>query len=394
MYPKSATSVVAIFGTKQSSRWKTLLFLLGVLCIVVFFHRKLESPVIRWDFQLYYTAGHMIAEGQSSSLYDFAAQADFQNRYVDPSRVVVMPDRPFFYPAATALVFVPLVWLPLDAAYIIWIAVNLLLLWMAVRLLQKEAILPENDWPLIGALLSLPVVSCLLQGQLSIVALFLYTVSFVLARRNRMFLAGLAVGLIAIKFQLMVGFTAIVLIRRCWRFFGGIVTGASAVAIVSVLLVGWRQLLHYRILLRDNLYHQSFRLPEAMINIRGLERMVTGHEAPVGVAVISAAVLIFAAAAWRNEERGFAVAVIATVLTAYHAYAQELTLLFLPLAITVDGLEWNLSRAAAVLIAIPLCTFFPFMFGWHGVTGVMFSMLLTGVMYVRAGRYAQEALVH
>jgi Glycosyltransferase family 87 len=383
------------FGTKHqpSRRWGALFFLAGAAALVMHFHIKLEGPTVRWDFQQFYTVAHMIADGQGSRIYDFSAQAEFQMRYVDASRTVDFPDWPFLYPAATALLFVPLIWLPLNVAYGVWIAVNLLLLWRVVQLLQQEAILPDNDWPLIVAITSAPVVVCLMHGQLSILVLFLYTSSFVLARRNRAFLAGLVVGLAAIKFQLILGFVLIMLLRRCWRFVAGAVTGGAGVAAISALVVGPRQFLKYPEFLHHYAYHPRVAMPDVMVNIRGLLRLAEGHEPGIAiVAAISAAVIVGAAVFWRDEERGFALALIVAVITSYHAYPQELTLLLLPLALALKGLEWTLPRALLALLAFPILTYVPLMLRWHGLTGVLAFAILTVIMQLR-GRFT-SVLIH
>ena len=369
-------------GMQRSRHWNTLFFLAGVLGITVFFHIRIEKPAFRLDFQQFYIVGHMIADGQGARIYDMSAQAAYQMRYVDASRPVDFPDAPFLYPAGTALPFVALAWLPLNVAYAVWTALNLLLLWRTARLLQREAILPDNDWPLIAVITSAPIVFCLLHGQLSILALFLCTTSFVLMRRGRIFLAGLAVGLIAIKFQLMLGFVAIMLFRRCWRFVAGAAVGGACIAILSALVVGERQFLKYPEFLRQYAYHPRVAMPELMVNIRGLLCFASGHESPIWVvAGISAVLILGAAFFWRNQEEGFALAMIVTVLTAYHAYPQELTLFLLPLALAVRGIDWSLPRTLVVLIGMPILTFVPLILRWHGITGVLAGLILTVVLW-------------
>lgn len=348
---------------------------------------KQESPVV--DFQEFYIAAQMIRHGDATRLYDFAAQAAYETKYVDPARSVAVPSNPFLYPAATALPFLPLTSLTLNAAWAVWLGVNLLLLLAAIRLLQSELSIPQDHWPLIVALLCAPVISGLWVGQVCFLLLFLYSVGFVAMRHNRLFLAGFAVGLTALKFQLMIGFVFILLLRRCWKFVAGLAAGAFVVAGLSALIIGSRQLLAYPDFLRHSAFHRRVAMPMIMPNLRGLLAVFIGREPPIWlVAAISAVLILWAAKAWRNTERGFSLALIATVLTAYHAYVQELTLLLIPLAAAAHGLQWNRPRAVAILLIVPAVTGILFAVGAEALIGVFSSLLLIGLFAANDKRLA------
>ena len=196
-------------------------FLAATVAIFVGAHFALEDPATRWDFQQFYIAAQMERHGDGNQLYNFAAQAAYQQKYVDRSRHVLEPDYPFLYPGAVALLFLPLAWLPLPIAYILWTVMNVALLFLSVRIIQKEVGLGGGEWPLFVALLFAPVAVCLLHGQLSLLMLFLYSSSLAELRRGNTILAGLFVGLGTLKFQLVLGFLAIMMMRRAWRFLVG-----------------------------------------------------------------------------------------------------------------------------------------------------------------------------
>jgi multidrug transporter EmrE-like cation transporter len=125
---------------KHSGVNRVVLFCFVALLTLVYTakHIEAESPTFRWDFQMFYMAAQMIRHGEAAKLYDFSTQAASQMRYVDPTRLVKSPDLPFVYPAATALLFLPLAWLPLTAAYAVWTACKVLLLVATLRLLQRN----------------------------------------------------------------------------------------------------------------------------------------------------------------------------------------------------------------------------------------------------------------
>ena len=197
-------------------------FLILLTLVFVEIHFSADSLGLRWDFQEFYIVAQMIRHHEAGKLYDFATQAAYQMRYIDPSRAVDEPDLPFLYPAATAIIFLPLAWLPLKTAYAVWTLCNLGLLMATVRVLQRHLRIPDGDQPLFVALLFTPVFHCILNGQLSILVLFLYAIGFGLMREDRPLLAGCIIGLAALKFQLIVGFVAVLALRRCWSFVAGV----------------------------------------------------------------------------------------------------------------------------------------------------------------------------
>ncbi len=340
---------------------------------------KQHSPIV--DFQQFYLAAQMVRHGDAAKLYDFNAQAAYETHYANPARPVTVPSNPFLYPAATVLPFLPLAWLSLNQAWTAWLGVNLLLLLASVRLLQRELAIPQGEWPLAIALLCAPVLSGLWGGQVCFLLLLLYTLAFVAMRRPWLFLAGFAVGLAALKFQLMIGFVLVLLLLRCWKFVAGAAVGSCVIAGLSALIIGPRQLLGYPDFLRHAAFHRRVAMPMIMPNIRGLLALTAGNEPPVWVvAAISAILIIWAAKAWKNTERGFALAMIVTVLTAYHAYVQELTLLVIPLAVAAQDLEWSSARAVGVLMAVLAVNGILFWVGAAALMSLSSALLLIGLL--------------
>ncbi|MBZ5616963.1 MAG: DUF2029 domain-containing protein, partial [Acidobacteriia bacterium] len=336
-----------------AKRLAVFFFLVGVVVVFTQAHVKWETATVHWDFQQFYIAAQMLKHGDASRLYDFRAQVEYQARYVDATRIETAPDYPFLYPAATALLFFPTAWMSRAAAYALWTGCNMWFLFASTRRLQRELGLGGSDWLLFSALFFLPVPICLLHGQLSLLLLFLYTHAFALVRRERLFLAGFLVGLAALKFQLMVGFVLILLLRKAWKFVAGAAVGGFVVAAISALVIGWRQLLAYPAFLHSVAYHPRVGMPRGMVNIRGLLDLF-GHREPAVwlVAVLSAIVILSAAWFGQDVEVAFALALIAAVVTAYHAYPQEISLLILPIAVAVRRMPWRPSEVSALLLVM------------------------------------------
>lgn len=380
-----------VSATRANLAAVVVLAVLGSL--IVTFRKPLADYAHCWDFNEFYIAGQIIRNGATAEFYDFAAQARFQVQYVGPTAIADMPEEPFLYPAATAVPYLPLAWLSLKAAYAFWIAVNCFLLLVSVRRLQREFVLPQGNWPLVLALLAAPVFIGLVGGQVIFIVLLLYVLALQAMRRERIVLAGFFVGLIALKFQLMVGFVLILVLRRMWKTIGGVIAGGAVIGAVSALMVGWDQMVRYPTFIRNAAYTRHVAFPTFMVNIRGFLALFTGDEPRVWlVAAISVVVIAAAAWAWRDTETGFAVAIIATLLTAFHEYPQELTLLLIPLAIAAERVVWTRERRIAAFLLVPAITFGLFSVGAQGLLGVTCAAVLLGMLFANRRQPAPMSL--
>ncbi len=310
-----------------------LVFLLLITAILIITHNARESASGRhWDFQAFYLGAEMVSHGEGSRLYDFNDQAAAQMRYVDPTRQVALPDMPFLNPAATTLLLLPFAKFSMAAAYAAWTAINILILVMTVRLLQKVLPLPRDNRPLLAAILFYPAFDCLLRGQVSILILFLVALAFYFLIQSRPLLAGFVLGLAILQFQVVLGLLAVLALRRM----------ASVVAGVSVLITGWRAAAHYPAYLRQVAFHERVSYTPSMVNLRAMLWHLLRHEPALWlVALLSLALLILAALTWNDIAAGFSIAVTLSVLTSYHAHYEDLSLLILPFAVLLPRVRWN-----------------------------------------------------
>lgn len=336
---------------------------------------KFGDRKARLDFSQFYCSAQIIRQGLGRKLYDLRTQIEFQSR--------VAPVHAFYnHPPFEALLFLPFTYLCYHAAYILWTLVSLGLLVYAARLIESrtKVSLAVSQYASVHADFGLalvifltfgPATTCLLIGQDSMLTIFIYTVTFVLLKRGRDFQAGCVLACGLFKFQFIVPFVVILLLRRKWSFLKGFAAIATLLVLVSTLVSGFQALVGYpRFLLADRTYQQVAGFePEYMPNIRGLLYLATNRRVPtpvfgVLVAALSALALWWAARNWRDEHFGlsFSAAVIATLLASYHLYNYDLTLILLPIAIICGELARRgrllsspvLTAALVVLFLPPL----------------------------------------
>lgn len=316
-------------------------------------HKNAEGSARRWDLQAFYLGAEMVRHGEGHEIYDLHEQAEAQNRYVDLTKHASLPERPFLYPSAILVLFLPFAWFPMWLAYAFWTAVSLLMLGAALHLLQKALVLNANGWAMMAALFFAPVDVCLMKGQVSILILFLISCGFYFLTRDRPLLAGFLFGLATVKFQVVLGLFAVFLLRRLWRVTAGAALGSLCVFFLSILFSGWRATVFYPKFLLQVVYDHGVAHTDISISLRGMLWSLSHHEAPGWLAaILSIAVVTLAAVVWRDVRTGFSIALIASLLTSYHAHYEELCLLLIPALVLVAKAGWNATLG--VILAVVL----------------------------------------
>lgn len=319
-----------------------------VLHAWMFFSLRREIATGYPDFTIFYTAGKCILQGQGRQLYDletqFAIQREFASEVKHRENAL-----PFNHPPFEALLFAPLARLPYVAAYLVWVVFNIALIlgfWILLRprLPRLHHFLPAL--PLLAMFGFFPVIIALLQGQDSILLLFLYGLVFSALATGRNFAAGLCLGLALFKFQLVLPFVLVLLVRRQWRAVAGFVVAAFGLLVLSAAVVGWSGVMAYPgfVLGLSRSGAQAGIDPRAMPNLRGLVAgalHLAGLPATVLIIALSIALLALAAHWWRVQPRrqfmlGFSLCLTVTIITSYHMLTHDLSLLILAILLLAE----------------------------------------------------------
>lgn len=290
---------------------------LGVAAIAI----AHQAGDAHFDFGVFYYAAHMVFEGARHALYDLPTQRAFQSQFHRP------PELLFCYPPFVVIPFLCVARLPIEVAFIIWTAASLVLFTWSVRTLANSAGLRYGNWPVLVSLAFMPIASSLGHGQLSIFVLSAYVLTYLLWRQGRPFLGGLVLSIAEFKFQLVVGFVGVLLLKRKWRELLGFGTGTAVFVSLSILVSGVPELLRYPAFLLQGNGDIGSDLHK-MACWRGLLSLVGADNAPL-VAVLSVLTIIFAARLWRTLDTGFSAAILATILVSYHLSPEDLSLLLI-----------------------------------------------------------------
>ncbi len=289
------------------------------------------------DFTIFYTSARLLRSGEASGLYNLATQYRMQLTFTHvPIRQGPLP---FNHPPFEALLFVPFTLLEYWPAYLLWTALNLIMLAVSVTFLRRHFSQLAAVSPLflgLGAIAFFPVAIGIMQGQDTILLLLLFVLAVICLDRGNDAVAGalLAAGLF--RPHMVVPLVVLLAIRR-WRVLVGFAPVAFVLAGISVAIMGWRGPLAYvRFVLHvEGTSARAFG-PEVVPNLRGLVANLPG----LGASGPWAAVLIFASSmvvfflALRRIHNGrdsvifsSSLAAVTTILVSFHALVYDLSLL-------------------------------------------------------------------
>src|SRR5262249_27312467 len=151
-----------------------------------------------------------------------------------------------------------------------------------------------------------PVTTCLLIGQDSMLLLFVFSITYVLLKKNYCFSAGCALACGLFKFQFVVPFALVLLFRRRWQALQGFSLVGALLFILSLAISGVDALSAYHRLLFQEKIFQVLGDLAYVPNIRGLLGVVFGNQTSgrylILIAICSLLVLWIAARNWRQEQ--------------------------------------------------------------------------------------------
>jgi Glycosyltransferase family 87 len=292
----------------------------------------------RADFRHLYTAGYMVRTGHGNELYDFDANLRFQNQLVSRQDVALT----FNHLAFEALLYVPLSILRFRSAYLVFLALNLALIFIIAQIAAPYLGHLRQEWQLLPVAVFvcfLPTAITLIQGQDSIILLSLMVLTAVALKNNRDILAGLLLALTLFKFQFAIIIILFLFAWRRWRTVGAFIVGCGVVVALSLVITGFSSPItygRYLLAMSTNLgtSHQQFIYgidPAQMPNIRGtvygvLHSFIPNRGLQWITAVLSVLIILL-----NKLKRSFESAVLLSVICSYHCMIHDAIILLIPL---------------------------------------------------------------
>ncbi|KFG97917.1 membrane protein [Burkholderia paludis] len=282
------------------------------------------------DFSVFWTASHLVLHGHAAAAYD--PSSFMQAELAQFDAYLQHRPLPWLYPPTMLLFVAPVALVPFLPAYFLFFAGSLLCYAFAVsRLSGLRAHLPVPRAAALVVVAYSAVCMAALFGQNSILTAGIAALALHLLGR-RPIVAGLLIGLLAIKPQLAVVFPFVLVAARAWRTFAAAALSATLFAAAGIALAG-PGALHGLSLALSTVRDQHFMLPSYWLASPTPFAALRLAGAPVSAALAAqAAVALLALAAavdvWRRTRdmrlRG-AVLAVATLLTTPYLWNYELT---------------------------------------------------------------------
>jgi hypothetical protein len=322
-------------------------------------HERIQTT----DFVNFYAAATIVREGHGAQLYRRETQDPVLKSILGRS----VTDY-FLHPPFEAVALIPLSFLTIERAFVVWTLANLALLGLLPLLFAKCVSFVDRRLylGLLGFVFA-PVMTGLALGQDSILVLFIITAAYLLYAKGRDFSSGLVLALATVKFQYIVILALLLFFSRKLRLIGGLMAGCGFLALASALVTGPAALVEYfRFVFTYNLHggYGSIR-PALMVNWRGLFAGMgwTSHTQAYS-AVGSVLLLILGIACSRsvraveNPDLAFSLFVAIALAASPYAHFQDATILLLPIFLAMDsvlsgrtgGTEGKVIAASCVLM--------------------------------------------
>jgi hypothetical protein len=299
------------------------------------------------DFLSFYTGAYMTSHGELARLYDPDAQLAVE-RQLAPSTVELVPFvRPPFY----ALILAPLGWLPLGTAFVCWI------------LLQAGVLIACLRWgwqrfgttAVVFGALSMPAALGIAHGQDCALFLAVLIASYSLAEERREWTAGMMLGLLLVKFHLVLLWPLALIAQRRWKMLAGFAATGAVTAGISLAMIGVEGARAYVRLLQNPDLPALSPAPEFMIGLPGLGANFGLSSNFAYAAAVAPIAILLLVAVWRAPWwRVYAASTAASLLVAPHVYGYDAALLLLGLWLTVFRAGLQPTRMVALWLFTPL----------------------------------------
>jgi hypothetical protein len=204
------------------------------ICLALTYALNIATPSLKdragqikgTDFANFYALGSLALTGQHQSLYDPLALRDYSTALLpELAGTYYLP----IYGPQVALLFAPFSLLPYSLSLVLWIVLITAMFVGCCWLFWRDCpSLRDDTVTVVVVAVSAPAFFNLIaHGQNSAIALVCFTAAYFALRRERSFLAGLAIGSLVFKPQLGLVAACVFVLSREWRIIFGAVTGAA-----------------------------------------------------------------------------------------------------------------------------------------------------------------------
>src|SRR3989344_6476211 len=324
----------------------TPLIIIYSIFIVVYYFVFLTASLspLAIDLVSFLTGAGIMRAGESKLLYDVNIQFGQQLAIVAPfEKTNLLPFRSL---PLTALMFLPLSYLPLTSAYWVMVIVNFMLLFVSTSLLAKS-VKNERHGKIIYLLpfFFLPTAfSIILSQYLSLIFLILTLVYLSLKRENEFF-CGMLTSLLIIKLQFILFAPFVfILAKKRTKFLLGFLTGLISMLALIFAITGFVRMARYPMFLTVTETVEYGSRYWHMYSLGAFWQFVFGNFGKNFFLIVNFLLYLFSLAFfWKkknlNLEMLFSAAILLTLFFSPHTLTHDLMVLMLPVFLLLSKLR-------------------------------------------------------
>jgi alpha-1,2-mannosyltransferase len=189
----------------------------------------LQGKPLGSDFLGFWTAASLVKNGHPDWAYSLSKMHAVEKMIIGPT----VPGMPWLYPPTFLLVVWPLAYIPYPLAIILWIAITMLAFVLVVNRIAPH---PLTPW----LILAFPgTFQNLIHFQNGFLSAALLGGGLLLMSRSPV-LGGVLLGLLSYKPHLAVLIPIALIAGRHWRTLAGAAVSASALALATLPVMGWK----------------------------------------------------------------------------------------------------------------------------------------------------------
>lgn len=325
------------------------------------------------DFVNFYAAATLVRAANGPMLYHAETQEPVLRSILGRESHNYFLHPPFF-----AAAMVPLSYLKIERAFVVWTLFNLALIGLLPIILAKCASFVART-PVLGlvGMVFFPILTALALGQSSIVLLFILCIGYMFLARKHDFAAGLVFALGTIKFQYVLVVMGFLLIARKFRVVAGFVAGGAVLLLASLLVVGFAGFAQYFRFLREFSLHEGYgamHLAE-MVNWRGIfagmgwmTHIQTYSAVGSALLIILGIVCARSSRAAENQDLAFSLYVAIALTASPYAFSHDAAILLLPIFLAMDSVVSRRISGTAAKVLAAVCVL---VFAWPIILLIM-----------------------
>jgi Glycosyltransferase family 87 len=293
------------------------------------------------DFVQFYSAAIM-SRVNPDKLYDSDAQKDIQKQFSQRARNGIY--WPYLHAPFFTVLLIPLSAFSYVEAYWVWTAFTVFLSCLSVVMMIRLDSARRPPLKLgLAVMYAAPVLYWLIAtGQTTAVALFLWTLGFVLIKQNQLYWSGFVLGVLSYRAQYLTVLLPLLAIRRMWAGILGVGTSCVLLVTVGGLMFSFRSYAAYI----ESVAQQSQRIVTLTqplshyVTLYGFFRsLLPRYWAVSGTSLTSLFLIYWLWRVWRKvvppQSNAFdlqwAILMTTTLLLMHHGFIYDLILLTVPI---------------------------------------------------------------